>query len=215
MRLATASLVVALTLGAASRGQAAIITLQALDPAQGGEFSNLGPTNQQVADDFVLGATTSLDSFTWFGRYFADFVVANPVEFSIRIFSDAGGQPAAVPLHTVGVSVNASPTGLDFGGIPWFSYSSPLALILTAGTYWISVVEDDAATPAVGGSQWMWGDSTFGLRATRNGDVGPWTAGLDRNHAFTLEGSPVPEPSTLALSTLGLLGLLRYRRRRS
>jgi hypothetical protein len=44
-----------------------------------------------------------------------------------------GGQPAAVPLHTVGVSVNASPTGLDFGGIPWFSYSSPLALILTAG----------------------------------------------------------------------------------
>lgn len=212
MRLATASLVMALTLGAASRGQAAIITLQALNPAEGGEFSNLGLTNQQVADDFVLATTTSLDSFTWFGRYFANIVVADPVDFSIRIFSDAGGQPAAVPLHTVGVSVNASPTGLDFGGIPWFSYSSPLALILTAGTYWISVVEDDASTPTSGGSQWMWGDSTAGLRATRMGDAGPWTPGFDLNHAFTLEGSPVPEPSTLALSVLGILGLLRYRR---
>ena len=121
MRLATASIVVALTLVAASPGQAAVITLQALNAAQGGEFSNLGPTNQQAADDFVLAATTSLDSFSWFGRYFANIAVADPVDFSIRIFADIGGQPAAAALHTFGVSVNASPTGLDFGGVPWFS----------------------------------------------------------------------------------------------
>lgn len=213
MRLATASIVVALTLVAASPGQAAVITLQALNAAQGGEFSNLGPTNQQAADDFVLAATTSLDSFSWFGRYFANIAVADPVDFSIRIFADIGGQPAAAALHTFGVSVNASPTGLDFGGVPWFSYSTPLAVMLTAGTYWISVLENDAATPTVGNSQWLWGDSTVGLRAIRNGDLDPWTAALDLNHAFTLTGTQVPEPSTLALTALGILGLVRYRRR--
>ncbi len=85
--------------------------------------------------------------------------------------------------------------------------------MLTAGTYWISVLENDAATPTVGNSQWLWGDSTVGLRAIRNGDLDPWTAALDLNHAFTLTGSQVPEPSTLALTALGILGLVRYRRR--
>ncbi len=49
-----------------------------LDPTNPGEFSNLGPSNQQVADDFLLTQATSLESISWFGRYGAPSVRIRP-----------------------------------------------------------------------------------------------------------------------------------------
>jgi CARDB protein len=161
------------------------ITMQALAPAAAGEFSNVG--SQQVADDFVLSTPTTLASFSWFGRYGANIAVANPVDFSIRIFADAAGQPANTALQTFDVSVTATPTGQTFGSVPWFAYSTPLGVTLPAGSYWISVLETDPDTPDTGTTQWLWADSSAaGARALRVGEGGTWTAALDVNHAFTL-----------------------------
>jgi hypothetical protein len=215
MRMAITAFLVILC-GVVPPAHAAPILAQPLQPALQGEFSNLGALNQQIADDFQLAAQTTLDSITWFGHYFQDTPVANPVNFSLRVFADDAGKPAVLPLHTVNVAVNAVPTGLTFGTIPWFSYSTPLAIVLNPGLYWISVLESDPATPAIAGSQWMWGDSTTaGQRASRLGDGVAWTADLDIDKAFTLTGTPVPEPSTLALSLLGAaIGIARRRRAR-
>lgn len=198
----------------ATEAWAAPIAIQPHLPALTGEFSNLGPSHQQAADDFVLSAASTLESLTWFGRYFANIAVANPIDFSIRIFADSGGAPAVVPFHVIAVSVNAVATGDNFGGVPWFSYSTPLAIALGPGTYWLSILENDASTPLFGGSQWLWGDSAAGLRALRLSDGSAWISGLDNNHAFTLNGTPVPEPSTLVLSAVGLAALARRVRAR-
>jgi hypothetical protein len=215
MRIAIAAFLV--IAGVAPAAQGAPILTQPLNPTVEGEFSNLGLTNQQIADNFQLAAQTLLDSFSWFGHYFADTAVANPVDFSIRVFADDVGKPAVLPLQTINVSVNAVPTGLTFGTIPWFAYSTPLAVVLNPGLYWISVLETDPATPTIGGSQWMWGDSTTdGLRASRSGDGVAWTANLDLDKAFSLTGTPVPEPSTLMMSLMGVaFAVSRARRRRA
>lgn len=195
-----------------------ITVAQPLEPTFSGEFSNLGPSNQQVADDFQLIQATTIQSMSWFGRYVTALSVTNPVSFSVRFFADAGSSPAMSPLREFNVTVDAVPTGLGFNGTPWFEYSTNLMpFTLDPGAYWLSVLETDPQTPTAGNSQWLWADSgTRGARAFRGSDGEAWTSSLDIDHAFTLTGVPVdvPEPSTVLLIATGLIGVAGLRRRR-
>ena len=185
-----------------------------LASSRSGEFSNLGPSNQQVADDFVLGSDNRIQSISWFGGYPADSaIVADAVSFSIRLFADVDGGPAVTPAVTAEVHSNALDTGLNRDTVSWLSYSVNHSFPpLDPGKYWLSVLETDPRTPTFTISQWLWADTTTtGLRAVRNADGKAWTTDRDVNHAFTIDA--VPEPVTTAVVVGGLCLLLLWRRR--
>jgi hypothetical protein len=93
------------------------------------------------------------------------------------------------------------------------------AVALSAGVeYWLMVASTDAAT-------WTWNHSDPESRTIfhRDGDGDPWRdlAALGfpdstLSHAFTLDGTfgtaAVPEPATLCLAGLGVVGLAGYAR---
>lgn len=211
-------LITATSLGSA---WAAVVVSQPLDPTKGGEYSNLGPSNQQVADDFTLSQSVILDSVTWYGRYDDPTLsVPNPTDFAIRFFGDNAGTPEVIPILSLSVSAAPVVSGsfyIDVNGaqIPWYEYTAPLpAFGLAADTFWLSIVEDDAGTTPSGTTQWLWADtSTAGLRSFRNTDGQPWNTGLDIDHAFSLGGTAVPVPATVWLFGTALIGLIGFGRR--
>lgn len=215
VRLVLALLVV--TAVSSAGAQAGPIVVRPLDFTRIGEYSNLAPTgtHQQVADRFVLADAATVESLTWFGRYDTTTIPANPIAFSVRIFLDDLGKPFSTPAWTINQSVTASLQGTSYSGAPWFTYSLALpGWTLGPGTYWLSIVENDAATPPVGSNQWLWADTSgSGLRAIRNGDGISWGSGTDWPHAFTLEGTVPDAGSTLLLFGMAIVALRACRRR--
>lgn len=211
--------IAATSLGAA---QAAVVVSQPLDPTKAGEYSNLGPSNQQVADDFTLSLAATLDSVTWYGRYDDPALgVPNPTDFAIRFFDDNAGTPEVAPILSLTVSAAPVVSGsfyTDVAGaqIPWYEYTAALpGLSLAADTFWLSIVEDDAGTTPSGTTQWLWADtSTAGLRSFRNADGQPWNTGLDTDHAYSLSGTVVPVPAAVWLFGTAMVGLAGFGRRR-
>jgi hypothetical protein len=70
---------------------------------------------------------------------------------------------------------------------------------------WISIMEADAGTPAVGATQWLWSYSTYPspFHAARSISDGIWGASAG-DMAFALYGEVVPVPGAALLGVLGL-----------
>ena len=112
-------------------------------------------------------------------------VPLDPDVFTIRIFADAGGHPDATPLAEEQlVRVRRSLTGLTTGGLDIYEYVAQLKprLALTAGVYWLSIVNDVMVEET--STDWLWvlNDLSAGNYAFRFNDGSAW----ESVHPFTL-----------------------------
>jgi hypothetical protein len=119
------------------------------------------------------------------------------------------------------ITANPVDSGFDYIGsgtsmISWYSYSASLPTVtLDAGTYWVSILENDTNTNLSGITQWLWADSnTSGLRALRSNDSAAWSSSQDVDHAFSLSGTAVPAPAAVWLFGTALMGLVGFIRRK-
>jgi hypothetical protein len=161
---------------------------------------------QQIADDFSLGSAAKLNRVTWYG-YYTDLhgtsYGGTSSQFSTRFFADDGNGLAPVnapPFFSESVTVDAAPTGVVTTGDNHavFSYSATLSSVvsLTAGTFWLSIVEDDAGTD----DTWEWADTLLGVGTPINvrkipGSLDDWTpvslGSLRTQRAFILANDPL------------------------
>ena len=107
--------------------------------------------DNQLADDFVVpgGQTWTVQQVVASGVYFNGPGPA--ASFNVTFYTNAGALPgAAVPGGTY--------TGLAYTNVAGtFTITLPTNLVLTAGTYWVSIQARMDFTP---GGEWGWTDRT-------------------------------------------------------
>lgn len=168
----------------------------------------------QSADGFVLAASASVTSLTWWGSYSFDPASLAADDFSVHIRADDGsGRPEVSPRLPITQAPTREFAGIfDVSGAKVYRYDIALAtpILLTGATNWyLSVVNrfDLDDTNAV----WYWllsdavGDSFY-----RAADVDSWTPETTGNLSFSISGdagTPIPLPGTLLLLVPALAGM--------
>lgn len=178
--------------------------------ALGSDFNRSNP--QQEADDFELPSPSLIHDVHWWGIYFQQDE-PDADDFTIRFFNPASsGLPEASPFVSVApVNLTRTETAMTALGDIVYQYEAdlPSDVLASAGAaYFLSIVNSTQS------SNWSWVADGTGTHYFRLGEAGAWeTSATPTDHAFELTGSIVPEPTTIALVGLGILGLARRRRK--
>lgn len=176
-----------------------------------------GGTNNFIAEGFTMTGSYNLQSVD---VILSNFQTSAGSNIALSIFSDIGGAPGS-DLYDLSTSINiplsGSPATVNFTGSGSF--------ILNAGTtYWLNMYATNPSSQTGTTTEWD-GEYTPTLSgfATPTGPIATEvgqrrtflfgsTSTNELRTAFQLNATAVPEPSTLALLTLGGVGL-RMRRR--
>jgi len=130
-------------------------------------------------------------------------------DFQVTFYSDAAGTPG-LALATIAATPTSSSatTGSPFDPVTFYSANLSTPFSAAPGThYWMSVF--DAAPDG----RWVWLSAnidTLGGRVIQNGGA---TWNITDDVSFRLQAQSVPEPATLSLEVIALLGWACYRRR--
>ena len=189
-------------------------------------FWDSGPGVQisgQRAQTFTAGLTGTLDSIALrlFRSDFADVAQS----FTVAIHDTAAGTPGSSILGSTTMALGALPTsGAEFTS---FDFSA-LGIAMNTGVSYAIVLSTTHpllyspgwsgrrdSSSYTGGEMFL--SNNGGSTWTPQGSVGPGSPGFDGFFRTFVETTQVPEPSTLALLSIGFfgMGLARRRMRRS
>ena len=195
------------------------------DNLNGTPITNITPNDVQFAetvDDLTLATTSVVTGINWSGSYLAfsggdGFVPAADDDFVVNIYSDNAGTPGPLlESFSLGNAVNRTLGATQIiSGVSTqiFDYSANINFTFNAGiTHWLSVLND-----TLGDS-----DNFFQTIGTGGNTFGRFTGGDFQEQAQGTEGfatdfqltvTTVPEPSTVGILALSLMGLLTRRKR--
>src|SRR5262249_37595265 len=128
--------------------------------------SNLNHSQeQQAAQRFELGADSLLQSVSWIGFYNRGTLPVNEtaVEFTVRLFADAGGMPSTSPFFERTFPATFVPyLTTSYAPIYRFTIQFGEPFPFAAGRrYWLSVLDSDVRTS----EPFAWSD-IFGFGAS-------------------------------------------------
>lgn len=188
-----------------------------------------GDANGAVADDFVLGADTTMLSATFWGWEVTDTGMGFPDLFTVSVWSDEGGgngvDDAGLIYEEDFSFASLDPTGVFGGTATRFTaaFSTPFDLD-GATTYWFAVGFKDGDADYGWMQQGLSGPDAIGTAPLDydrgyDGWDGPFDTGPGGGLAFSLMGEPsgavIPLPTVAAMGGLGLAGVAVRRRRNS
>lgn len=148
-----------------------------------------------------------------------DFGFRDGGTMNVYIYHDKDGMPGPHATTFSGLSFTKVRYGPTYFGRPWFIYSINVGgEILTPGRYWIGMRNANAT--GSGTNYWLTSDggpdgggSNTGYFSLNAGDT--WLPeGFGWQHAFVIEGRPVPEPAAFLVLGAGLATLAARRRRK-
>src|SRR5579872_2865747 len=171
------------------------------DPNSFGNFAT-------TYDNFTLGGDSRVNNVAWTGEYFNG--APAPISgFTLNFYSNNAGVPGSL-VATDTITGNANETPVDVVN-QIYAYNADITpFSLTAGQeYWLSIVPTLGFPP-----QWGWATGTGGDGAGYQVNFGSGGS-IPNDLAFTLSGTPTPEPGTLALAGLaGIFGGVVWVKRR-
>jgi hypothetical protein len=178
----------------------------------------------QVYDNFSVGSTTLVTDIHWYGAFDGAFPdPPSPIDFEVTFFNDAGGQVGSpvqsfsLDAGTAGVNdgtdVQKTAVTPPVGNLPTFRYDALLPPFeLAPGDYWLSILalqQFISSDPDIFDPNWGWhlGSGGDGVAIQTSFDGSDTTEARVLDRAFSLTTTAIPEPGSVAVWLLGLVGL--------
>jgi hypothetical protein len=186
---------------------------EVFDGASGSDRDAIFGNGQQMADDFTVGSSATIQSVTWWGIYnnpIKEGSLQQPWDFEIFIYGDNGGLPdTSKVIGSSQVSFNSlTDTGENFADNPFgddiYVFTADVTPInLSAGTtYWFSVLAD-TSNDAINNFSWRYAEGGNAVR--RTGENGTFTDPFSADNGvmlFILNGVLIPEPQPPLISRI-------------